>query len=158
MKIFDDHSLAWFIGGIALMAVYFIIRAMLGYKQIARDADAEYSHRKAQGTVDKRLSREGYVRAYRRYYAPRNLTYIGITLAMILFLTPLLVMLYGIVSTKLWEMAGQPLEYAPSSLVWQFFMYFSVIGMWGLIAYQVAKIYHKKAPRTLRDEMLREME
>lgn len=157
MQKFDDTSLLWFLAVIGLIASVFVLRAWRGYRRVAQDAESDYVYKSDQKMIDPRMTKDGYIRAYKRFYAPRSLAYAGAGFAAVLILTPLVVVIYSIVSVQLWTLAGQPLEYAPKTLVWQFFMFFATIAMWGSIAYFAAARFHKYAPRTLRDEMLREM-
>jgi len=157
MQKFDDSSLFWLLGVIGLISAFFIVRAWLGYRRVARDAESDYAYKVDQNMVDRRLSKDGYIRAYKRYYAPRSIAYTGAGFMAVLVLTPLVTVIYSFVSVELWKLAGQPLAYAPKTLVWQYIMFFATIAMWGGIAYLTAKQYYKNAPRTLRDEMLKEM-
>jgi len=158
MNTFDDYSLAWLLLAIGLIALAMILRAWLGYRAVAQDAETDYAYKKDEGMIDKRLSKDGYIRAYKRYYAPRKPVYMGFGFLAVLVLTPLAMMLFSLISAEIWKLAGRPEDYAPQSLVWQFMYFFALIAMWGLIAYGSATLYYRNAPRTLRDEMLKEMD
>ncbi len=157
MLNFETYSLLWFFGFIALLAAIYFMRAFLGYRQVTQDAEADYDYKFKEGMTDKRLSRDGYIRAYKRFYAPRNYAYIGGGILAILILTPAGLALLNGITTELWIYAGRPIIYAPRGFVWQFIMFFGVLVIWGLIAYMAARLYYSRAPKTLRDEMMREM-
>ena len=158
MDFLLDNTLFWFVIIVALTGLFMLIRGLLAFRQVAEDAEADYDYKSGEGMLESDITREQYIRAYRRYYAPRKYIYAGAGLLFILILTPLLFSLFGVVSMWLWDLAGRPQSYTPTLLVWQFLMFFSMLAMWAGIAYQLAKLYHKNTPRTLRDEMMREVE
>ena len=127
-------------------------------RSVAEDAETDYAYKLREGMIDDNISQENYVAAYRRFYAPRKYFYAGFGLLLILILTIPLFSLFGVVSTYLWDLAGRPQSYTPTLLVWQFIFFFSMLAMWSLIAFQLAKHYHKHTPRTFRDEIMREVE
>ena len=158
MLNFERHSLLWFFIFIALLAGVYFLRAFLGYRHVTKDAEADYDYKLAEGMVDKRLSREGYIRAYKRFYAPRNYAYIGSGILGILILTPAGLSILNVITTHLWINAGRPIIYAPRGFVWQFIMFFGVLVIWGMIAFMSARLYYSRTPKTLRDEMMKEMD
>lgn len=158
MTFLENNSLFWFVITVAIIGVVMLIRGVLAYRSVAEDAASDYDYKAREDMLDGDITREQYIRAYRRFHAPRKYFYSGAGLLLILILTPLLFSLFGVVSSWLWNLAGRPQSYTPTLLVWQFLMFFFMLAMWALIAYQLAKFYHENAPRTLRDEMMREKE
>lgn len=158
MQKFEGISFNWALILIASIALLYGLRAFLGYRAVARDAEADYEYRKSEGMVDKRLSREAYVRAYKRYNNPRSTAFVGIGMAAILLLTVPAMLVIQFIYKNLWALTGQSRVFEPGFLVWQFTLFFSMIGIWTAIGYVTARRYHRYAPISLRDEMLKEME
>lgn len=157
MLNFTRYSVFWVLGLIALIAVFYLVRAFLGYRRVAADAAEDYDYKLARDMIDPRLSRDGYISAYKRYHAPRNHAYIGFGVLAILILTPIGLAALNFVSMQFWDMAGRPPIYAPRGIVWQFIIFFGTLCIWGLTTYMTARRYYKYAPKTLRDEILREI-
>ncbi len=156
MTNFERYSMLWLLGLIAIIALFYIVRAVLGYQRVAQDAKSDYIYKSENNMIDDRISKEGYIRAYKRFYAPRNHAYIGGGILAVAVLTPLALGFIQYVSMFFWINAGRPPIYAPHGFVWQFIQYFATIAFWGLIAYTAARLYHRGAPKSLRDEMMRE--
>lgn len=151
-------SFLWAAALIAVLALVYAVRAWLGYRQVAQDASDDYEYKAAQGMVDKRLSKAGYIRAYKRYYAPRAHLYTFIGLLAIIILTAPVMAVLNYVMMELWAMNGRPVMYAPSGIIWMFINFFCLLAAWIGIGYVFARQYHKHAPVSLRDELIREMD
>lgn len=158
MQKFEGISFVWaliIIGGIALLYGF---RAYLGYRAVAKDAEADYTYKFSEGMLDKRLSREGYIRAYKRYNNPRSTAFVGIGMASILLLTVPAMLLIQFIYENVWQLSGQSRMFEPGFLVWQFVLFFSILGIWTTIGYLTARRYHRFAPISLRDEILKELD
>ena len=103
------------------------------------------------------ISETAYVRAYKRYHAPRAPLHVAGVLSAIAALTlPALGLFYWITFT-LWELNGKDKVFAPGLLVHSLLMFFLIIFFWALLAFLTAKNYHSRAPISLQDEIEREM-
>lgn len=157
MKSFDGISFWWAIAILAIIGMVYALRAYVGYKHVARDAEADYEYKFPQGMIDSRLSKAGYIRAYRRFHNPRGFAYVAGAITAILILTGPAMAVLEFVLEQIWQLSGRPRNIEPGFLVWQFIIFFSVIGFWVFIASRAARRYHRYAPVTFRDEMLKEM-
>lgn len=155
MEILGKYSAAWTLVIFLMIGLYFLIKALLGYGRISRDAETEFTFREKDGTLDTG-KKDGFIRAYRRFYAPRKDKYRGLGILAATLLTVPGIRLFEYVSEKIWIWAGKPYEFGPSTLLWQFMLFFALIAFWGLIFLLVAQIYHKRAPVTFRDELIKE--
>ena len=157
MRSFEGISFWWAIALLALIGLVYALRAFLGYRNVARDAEADYEYKSPQGMIDKRLSREGYIRAYKRFHNPRGSAYVAGAIAAILILTGPFMWVLGVLLEQVWQLSGRPRNIEPGFLVWQFIIFFSVIAFWVFIASRAARRFHRYAPVTFRDEMLKEI-
>ncbi len=157
MQKFEGISFLWAIGLLVLIAIIYGTRAYIGYRNVARDAQADFEFKHAENMIDPRLTREGYIRAYTRFHNPRGLLYMAAGISAILLLTAPALLGIQILLNQLWILTNRSRIFEPGFLVWQFIIFFSLIGIWAAIAYVTARRFHKQAPISLRDEMLREI-
>jgi len=155
---FSHSSLIWAFFIVLLIAGFFAIRAIIGYKSVARDAASDYDYKASEGMVDKRLTKDGYVRAYMRFNAPRAQALIAATLFMCAILTLPALGFLNYLYYKLWEVGGRDEAFTPGFLVHALSMFFMIIMFWATIAYYVARHYHTRTPISFKDEMLREID
>jgi len=158
MRSFEGISFWWAIVILAVIGLVYGLRAVLGYRTVARDAEDDYNYKQPQGMIDKRLSKDGYIRAYKRFYNPRGPAYVAGGIAAILILTWPAMALLEFILEQAWQLSGRSRVIEPGFLVWQFIIFFSVIAFWVFIASRTARRYHRYAPVTFRDEMLKEMD
>ncbi len=158
MQSFEGISFWWAIAIFAVIGLVYALRAFLGYRNVARDAEADYKYKQPEGMIDTRLSKDGYIRAYKRFHNPRGSAYVAGAIAAIIILTGPAMALLGFILEKIWQLSGRPRNIEPGFLVWQFIIFFSIIGFWVFIASRAARRYHRFAPVTFRDEMIKEME
>ena len=158
MKSFEGISFWWAIIILAVIGLVYALRAFLGYRNVARDAEEDYNYKHPQGMIDKRLSKAGYIRAYKRFHNPRGSAYVAGAIAAILILTWPAMALLEFILEQAWQLSGRSRAIEPGFLVWQFIVFFSVIGFWVFIASKAARRYHRYAPVTFRDEMIKEMD
>jgi len=158
MKNFDGISFLWAVALLALIGVFYGIQAFFGYRTVARDAEEDYDYKQPQGMIDSRLSREGYIRAYKRSHNPRRAAYIAGTIAAILVLTWPAMAVVDFILEQLYQATGRSRVFEPGFLVWQFLIFFSMIAVWVTIASTGARRYHRYAPISFRDEMIKEMD
>ncbi len=151
-------SLTLFLAATLVLALIFASRAFMGYKSVSRDAKDDFTYKKARSMIDPRLSEAGYKRAYMRFYAPRRDIFTALSFAAVAILTvPMLGVLRFILIT-IWQASGKPDDIQPDFLVFNLMMMIGLIIFWALIFFINARLYYRKAPVSLRDEMLKEME
>jgi len=155
MENIGKYSAGWMLVVFLLIGLYFLVKALLGYGRISRDAEAEYNFRSGEGSLNTD-KKDGFIRAYRRFYAPRKDKYRGLGILAATILTIPGIRLFEYVSEEVWKLAGKPYEFGPSTLIWQFMLFFALIAFWGLVFFLVAQVYHKRAPVTFRDELIKE--
>jgi len=75
---------------LSLIGLVYALRAFLGYRSVSQDAEQDYEYKKEQKEhkmLDGRISRDGYIRVFKRLHNPRRPTYIAATVFAILILT-----------------------------------------------------------------------
>jgi hypothetical protein len=151
-------SLTLFLGAMFILSAIFAGRAFMGYRAVQRDAYEDFEYKKSRSMINPRLSETGYKRAYIRFYAPRKSIFTALSFAGVGILTlPMLGLMRGLL-IKIWEINGQPDTIQPDFLVFNLMMMVGLIAFWALIFFINARIYYSKAPVSLRDEMLKEMD
>jgi len=153
MQKFEGISFVWalvLMGGIAL---FFSLRAFLGWQQVRKDARADYDYKRANGMVPDVMARETYEQIYRRVYNPRGPLHVAGAMVVILIATPIAMIGFEAGLNFIYNLSGQSRNIEPGFLVWQFFLFFGIIAVWVGIAYLAARRYHRKAPGSLQFEM-----
>ena len=151
-------SLTLFLGAALLLAIIFAMRAVLTRKTVQKDAHEDYAYKKSRGMIDSKLSEAGYKRAYMRFYNPRKYIFMAIAFACVsLFTVPVMGLIRAALIT-IWERSGRPDDIQPGFLVSDLLMMVSLLAFWALIFFICARFYYSKAPVSLRDEMIKEMD
>jgi len=153
-----QSSLIWAFVLILIIAAIFTLQAVIGYKSVSEDAVSDYEYKFKEGMVDTRLSKKGYIRAYKRCHVPRAQALIAITLFSCAILTLPALGLLNYVYYSLWELNNRDEAFTPGFLVHALSMFFMTIMFWASIAYFAAKSYHSKTPISFKDEMLKEID
>ena len=117
--------------GVGAIALFYALRTLVGYQQVWRDSESDYSYKMSQGMVPEGLSRDGYLKAYRRFYAPRGAAHVAGALGAILFLTYPAITLIQILLDQAWIATGRGDVIHPGYLVWQFMIFFGILAFWG---------------------------
>ncbi|HHL43606.1 MAG TPA: hypothetical protein ENJ42_08315 [Hellea balneolensis] len=149
-------SFVWAIIGVAVIAAIYGVRAWLGYRRLERDADEDWEYRASEGMTDRNTTKEEYISAFKRVHAPRAQLYMAMGLVSILLLT---IPAFGLINYALywvWRLSGENRAFEPGYLVWQFSIFFFIILLWALIGAFFARAYHRKAPGSMRDELLKQ--
>ena len=157
MRNFEGISFWWAIAIFTVIGLVYALRAFIGYRAVARDAEDDYNYKQPQGMIDKRLSKEGYIRAYKRFHNPRGPAYVAAAVGAILVLTWPAMALLELILEQAWQLSGRSRVIEPGFLVWQFIIFFSIIGIWVAISYVVSKRYHRSAPGTFAFEIEQEL-
>jgi len=153
MITFGGISFNWFILGFALIGLIYALRAGLGYYNVAKDAQADYAYKHPQGMIDTRLSKESYIRIYRRVHNPRSSTYVAAAIFAIFAITPITLTIFEYVYNIIYNISGQSRVIEPGFLVWQFFIFFFILINCASITYFIARHYHRHTPGTLLAEI-----
>lgn len=153
-----EYFYLWVIGIGTLIALIFTIKALWGYRQVRADAISDYAYRTQEGMLSDRISQERYVRAYCRFNAPRSTAYMAGAFWAILLLTYPFLALIQFVLEQWWIATGRSVVIEPGFLVWQFMIFFAVIGLWAAIAYVTARRYHRRTMISLEREIQKDME
>jgi len=158
LAAFSKNSLLWGLVFLIAMSCIYGLRALVGYRQVDIDGKSDFSYKSKEGMVDPQLSQASYVRAYRRFHAPRAYAHISAVFGLIAMLTLPALGLLNFLFVKLWEFGGQSEAFTPGFLVHALSIFFLIIFFWAFIAYCAARRYHDKAPISFRDELIREMD
>jgi len=153
MKIFDGISFNWALIILGTIALIFSIRAAIAWHSVRRDAQEDYSYKKANGMIPDSFDRESYERIYRRVYNPRSAIYIAGGMISILLATPVAMWIFAVGLNFIYNLSGQNRTIEPGFLVWQFFLFFGMIFVWVTIGYLIARRYHRTTPGSLQFEM-----
>lgn len=70
-EFFAETSLLWGLGLLLIIAALFFLRAFLSYRNIAKEAPEDYHYKSTQGMLPKGVDEAAYIKAYKRYHAPR---------------------------------------------------------------------------------------
>ncbi|PHR63178.1 MAG: hypothetical protein COA47_00760 [Robiginitomaculum sp.] len=146
------------LGLIALILIVGIIRTLVGYWVVHRDAAEEWLVFQTNNSkqADK-TSEEQFTQAYTRAHSPRGLAFATGALAVAALVTPLAVMaltfIYANVivqevdpnapiATTIAEEVRRQLR-TDGPLVYSFFLFFGLIGSWGGVAYVTARLFYR---------------
>ncbi|MBA4801502.1 MULTISPECIES: hypothetical protein [Euryhalocaulis] len=122
-----------------------------------RDADEVYDKRCEDSPASLRgLDRDGFRAAFMRAHGPRGQIFMAAGLAGVLVLTPAVMALLDAIWRFFWLRAETPAFYAPGVLMWQFYMFFGMIGLWAVIVALAARFYHRKPRGSIDEEIIRE--
>ena len=152
MKNFEGISFLWAIVGLAIIGLLYSLRAYMGFREVARDAEDDYDYKQERSMLDGRLSREGYIRVFKRLHNPRRPAYIATGIFAILVLTWPIMGALSFLLEQLYQLSGRSRVFEPGFLVWQFCIFFGIIFSWTAISYSVARRYHLYAPGTVQYE------
>lgn len=144
------------VAGFAALALLQAILFAWRRSTVARRSVQEWRARAARG--DKRLeglTRDEFVRVYRRVYGPRGQVYVLAGLAAAVASTPIVLAALAGVWRWAWIASDRPVAYAPGDLVWQFYLFFGLIGVWAYIASRFAARHHRRRPGPLDHELAR---
>jgi len=152
MQNFDGISFLWALGLLTLIGALYSLRALLGFRSVARDAHEDYDYKQERGMLDGRLSREGYIRVFKRLHNPRRPAYVAAAIFAIIILTWPIMGALSFLLEQLYQLTGRNRVFEPGFLVWQFCIFFGIIFSWTSIAYAIARRYHRLTPGTLKYE------
>jgi len=162
----------WTLGALAVLALIFGLRAFLAYRRLPQEASDDWDYQVSQNMQDLRLTKDAYVRAYKKVHAPRGVLYIASVCGAILVLTPVAFAFINSVLMTLWNTSVEPvtenvrgggirenvesLTFEPGNLVWGFFTFFGIIAIWVLIVALAARHFYRNSPGLMRDELIEE--
>ncbi|GHA86530.1 hypothetical protein GCM10009069_07170 [Algimonas arctica] len=151
--VYADIVLWAVFGPVALVALAFSVRAVIGWMGITRDAHEDFDYRTQHGMIPADVDRGAFVETYRRINGPRTSTYAALALWSVLLATPIIAKILEVALDLLWQASGQSRVFEPGYLVWAFFIFFGLFGAWAAIAYVFARRYHAHTPGRLEDEL-----
>jgi len=157
LEFFAETSLIWGLALLLIIAAVFYLRAFLGYKTVAAEAPPDYAYKIRENMLPSGVSETAYVRAYKRFHAPRAPLHVAIVLSAIAVLTLPALGLFYWVTFILWELNGKDKVFAPGLIVHSLLMFFLIIFFWAGLAFFTAKHYHGNAPVSLQDELDKEL-
>ncbi len=141
---------------VAIIAAIYWGRAILAYRHISLDAAADFDYRMETGMVGERTERRAYIAAYRRFHAPRGPAYVGIAMSAVILLTFPAFIIIEFLLEQFWIFTGRGDVFHPGYLVWQFLIFFSILGLWVGIIYLTARTFHRRAPLSFEQELEKE--
>ena len=156
MDFVEQTALLWPALAVGLVALIYALRAWMGYRQVRRDAVDDFAYKSHKGMIDPEVTQSDYVRAYIRYYGPRSIAYIAGGLTAVLVLTWPAFALINFILHQLWLMTEKSPFYEPGFFLWQFMVFFAMVGTWALIIYLTARRYHRHAPISFKRELTRQ--
>lgn len=157
LEFFAETSLIWGLVAVVLIAGVYFFRAFIGFKTIAQDAPSDYAYKVRENMLPPSISEAAYIRAYKRFHAPRAPLHVAGVLSAIAILTLPALGLFYWVTFMLWELNGKDKVFAPGLIVHSLLMFFLIIFFWAALAFFAAKNYHGNAPISLQDEIQKEL-
>lgn len=151
--VYADIVLWAVFGPVALVALAFSLRAVIGWLGLSREADGDFDYRTQNGMIPADIDRAAFVDTYRRVNGPRTATYAAVALWSVLLATPMIAKVLEVLLDLLWQLSGQSRVFEPGYLVWAFFIFFGLLGSWAAIAFLVAQRFHARTPGRLEDEL-----
>lgn len=151
--VYGDIVLWAVFGPVALVALAFSARALLGWIGLTKDARDDFDYRTEHGMVPAGVTKDGFTAAYRRVNGPRTATYAALALWTVLLATPVIAKILEVLLDLLWKASGRSRVFEPGYLVWAFFIFFGLFGAWAGIAYLFARRYHARTPGRFEDEL-----
>ena len=128
---------------IAVFAILSLLRAAIGYVGVRRDGSADFHYRKDQGLLPRGLDdADDFSAAYKQAHGPRGALFFGIGAAIAAALTYPILGIWVFIFEHGWRLAGQPREFEPGYLVWQFMLFGAMIVTYAMIAWLTARLYH----------------
>ncbi len=156
VKFITDIPFFWGLVIVSILTAIFALRTWLQTRRVAQDAQADWDYRVTENMQDLRLTKDAYVRAYTKANAPRAVKYITMTLAAVLVLTIPAFGVLQIAMHGIWQISGQSRTFEPPFLVYQFAIFFGIIGLWIALIGWFTKRYYRDAPGLMRDELIYE--
>ncbi len=153
MQHLTGISFWWALILMALLALVFGVRALLGWQRVRNDAREDYEYKRGNGMVPDALSQDEYERIYKRVYGPRGPAHVAGAMVAILALTPVAMIAFEYGLNLIYNLSGQNRVIEPGYLVWQFFLFFGMIAVWVGIGFLASRRYHQTAPGGLQFEI-----
>ncbi|MGJ8564317.1 MAG: hypothetical protein ACSHXY_12295 [Alphaproteobacteria bacterium] len=151
-----QNSFLWIIIAVALIALTYFVRALLGYRRVASDAAADYAYKYGEGMLEGWEDEADYVAAYKRFHAPRSAAYVASAMGGVLVLTYPAFSVINFLLEQFWILTGRSEVFHPGYLVWQFLIFFAILFLWAAIIYFTARRFHRRAPISFQQELLRQ--
>lgn len=138
---------------IGLVALLYTVRALIGWSRVGHEAREDFDYRRENDMLPPTVDRDIFTRVYRRVNGPRGETHVAAALWAVLLGTPIIAKILELLLEGLYQATGQSRVFEPGFLVWQFFIFFGLMGAWAGIAYLAARHFHKHAPARFDEEI-----
>lgn len=102
------------------------------------------------------LDADRFRAAFMRAHGPGGQATTTATLVAVLAATPLILILFRLLWSGVWIISGRAPFYEEGLLMWRFALFFAVVAGWAAIAAAATRIYYRRAPGSLREEILHE--
>lgn len=155
---FDKISFLFVLAVFVFVALVFALWFWYITRRLTAEAEMDYTYRQAHHDYPYGISRTMYIRIYKRLYRPRAGLYICVVLGVIVSLTFPALWLLDSLLYQVWRLLGKPDYLHPGFLVWQYILFFALIGIWSLVAYSGARHFYKTAPGSLQTEIKKELQ
>jgi len=153
MQKFEGISFIWALVLMGALALIFGARTLIGQVRVRRDADADFAYKRANGMVPDSLDQSSYAKIYKKVYGPRGPLHVAAAMFAIVVVTPLAMIAFEAALELMYNLSGQSRVIEPGYLVWQFFLFFGMIGVWVGIGYLASRRYHQTSPGSLQYEI-----
>lgn len=153
MRSFEGISFWWALTLLGVIALIFGFRSWWGMQSVKSDARADYEYKLKNNMIPAGLDQTSYEQLYRRVHGPRAQFHIFIGVVAILLMTPIAMLVLEQGLNLIYNLSGQNRVIEPGFLVWQFFIFFGVLGTWVGVGYAVARHFHRTAPGSLQYEI-----
>ncbi len=140
----------------AILALFGLVLAirfaalLLRLREVRADADEVWRARRADYAD---LGEERFKRVFRKVHGARGALLGFAAVAVAAAVTPFALALLNTGWREAWMRYGQDPAYREGTLVWMFFLFFAMVGVWALIAWIFAVVYHRGRPRSLDAEI-----
>ena len=138
---------------IVLVALLYSGRALIGWTQVRREARDDFAYRSDHHMLPASITQDDFVRVYRRVNGPRSEIHVAVALWSVLLATPVIAKGLEVLLEGLYQATGQSRVFEPGFLVWQFFIFFGLFAAWSVIAFAVARWYHRRSPGRFDEEL-----
>ncbi len=167
LKFGFDFSFYWVLLATSLFAIFCGARMLFLSKNLEREAQNDWAYQVSEDMQDLRLTEGAYVRAYKKINAPRGWKFLSMAFAAVTIMSIPAFSLIQLLLYKVWrdnlnevskmpQFQGRMSVLSDPVLVWQFSIFFTVIGFLVLLVGLFVRQYYKGAPGLMRDAVLYE--
>ena len=145
-----------FLIALVLIALIFVIQLVLRWAALRREAREEWVDLSTNTPEQvSGVREEDFHRAYLRTHGPNGATLAAAVVGLNAALTPFALVVLMSVWHAGWIANGRPPMFSETTLVWQFYLFFGLIAIWGGVAFWFARVFHRRGRVTLDAELQR---